>query len=273
MTTPRLLAHLEAEPRRRSNAERVYLRRQALSRDARYLVLTAILRRYFRRLAAEAAKRVERDLYAASAEAAALKEADFIPADSARGLWMAISPAAGEAARQGAAAADEFFEQAAGLLPDPEERRAFGRIAARQGERITGIDETTRRMVRGALARSAEQGASLHDTTLAVRNVISSPWRSAMIARTELGFANAAANSMVWEEHGVEFVEISDGINCGWSSHNDPEHANGLVVTREEYEQTPLAHPNCVRLALPMLSGMLSSRVARRGARAVRLRR
>lgn len=44
---------------------------------------------------------------------------------------------------------------------------------------------------------------------------------------------------------GTEWFIVSDGPSCGWSSHRDPEKANGKTV---HYKQiVPFAHPNCVR--------------------------
>jgi len=40
---------------------------------------------------------------------------------------------------------------------------------------------------------------------------------------------------------------VSDGDDCGWTQHSDPEKANGKVVTAEEALKYPIAHPNCTR--------------------------
>jgi len=46
---------------------------------------------------------------------------------------------------------------------------------------------------------------------------------------------------------GVGRYEVFDGPNCGWSTHNDPQRAHGLIVTREEAEAHLISHPNCRR--------------------------
>jgi hypothetical protein len=51
----------------------------------------------------------------------------------------------------------------------------------------------------------------------------------------------------------VRHVTIFDGAACGWLDHEDPDKANGKVVSVDEFEANPYAHPNCVRSAVPIL--------------------
>lgn len=41
--------------------------------------------------------------------------------------------------------------------------------------------------------------------------------------------------------------------NCGWTSHDDPDLADGSTRTLEEAEAYPIAHPGCRRITLPRL--------------------
>jgi hypothetical protein len=41
--------------------------------------------------------------------------------------------------------------------------------------------------------------------------------------------------------------------NCGWTFHDDGDLADGSRRTIAELRETPLSHPNCVRLGLPVL--------------------
>lgn len=50
---------------------------------------------------------------------------------------------------------------------------------------------------------------------------------------------------------GVQFMEVTDGVGCGWANHEDIEKADGRVVTLQEAVDTPLSHPNCVRRFYP----------------------
>jgi hypothetical protein len=48
-------------------------------------------------------------------------------------------------------------------------------------------------------------------------------------------------------------MRCTDGDDCGVTSHDDPEKANGREFTLEEAEAYPLAHPNCVRQFTPIV--------------------
>jgi len=42
-------------------------------------------------------------------------------------------------------------------------------------------------------------------------------------------------------------IVVSDGPDCGWTYHEDPEKADGMVVSIAEARANPIAHPHCVR--------------------------
>lgn len=46
---------------------------------------------------------------------------------------------------------------------------------------------------------------------------------------------------------GVLYWEVFDGPKCGWTFHDDPEPANGKIVTIDEAGQWAIGHPNCRR--------------------------
>ncbi len=46
---------------------------------------------------------------------------------------------------------------------------------------------------------------------------------------------------------GIEWVEVFDGPNCGWSSHDDGDKANGTIRTLEDAKEHSLSHPRCAR--------------------------
>lgn len=79
-------------------------------------------------------------------------------------------------------------------------------------------------------------------------------YRSETIARTEVktaqnksAVANYRANPL------VTGLQVFDGDDCGWTSHDDPEKADGKVVTFDEADANPLAHPRCVRSFGPIV--------------------
>jgi hypothetical protein len=77
-------------------------------------------------------------------------------------------------------------------------------------------------------------------------------------ARTALTFqavttANTAAARTALDELGTPFVEIRDGADCGWTSHDDPDRANRTLRTVQDALAHPVAHPNCQRELLPRM--------------------
>lgn len=72
--------------------------------------------------------------------------------------------------------------------------------------------------------------------------------RAYLIALTETGNAfNRSAIESYRASGLVDFVEVFDGPDCGWSQHNDPELAHGSVRTLDQAKARPLAHPRCQR--------------------------
>ncbi|MFJ8430470.1 hypothetical protein ACIQ9P_04100 [Kitasatospora sp. NPDC094019] len=68
---------------------------------------------------------------------------------------------------------------------------------------------------------------------------------AATLARTAVAYN--AGTLTVAREHGVEFVEVFDGFDCGWTSHPDPDKAVRTLRTVEEAAERPIAHPRCTR--------------------------
>lgn len=72
--------------------------------------------------------------------------------------------------------------------------------------------------------------------------------RSYLIALTETGNAfNKSAIAGYRDSGLVDFVEVFDGSECGWTSHDDPDKAHGKIVTLDEAADHPLSHPRCQR--------------------------
>ncbi len=81
-------------------------------------------------------------------------------------------------------------------------------------------------------------------------------YRSETIARTETKTAQNWSTVEAYEKSDVvESLLVFDGDDCGWTSHDDPDKANGKVVSFEEARQYPLAHPRCVRNFAPRVRG------------------
>ncbi|MEU6934313.1 phage minor capsid protein [Streptomyces sp. NPDC046374] len=48
-------------------------------------------------------------------------------------------------------------------------------------------------------------------------------------------------------EAGVTMVEVFDGLDCGWTSHQDSDKATRTLRTVEEAAEWPISHPRCRR--------------------------
>ncbi|MFD9443410.1 hypothetical protein [Streptomyces sp. NPDC060001] len=78
-------------------------------------------------------------------------------------------------------------------------------------------------------------------------------WARSAITWQAVTAANTAAARTALDELGTQFVEISDGADCGWLEHNDPDRANRTLRTVQDALAHPVAHPNCQRELLPRL--------------------
>lgn len=72
-----------------------------------------------------------------------------------------------------------------------------------------------------------------------------------MSMRTTANRAYNTGAAQAAKRLGMQFLSVSDGPGCGWTFHADPETANGKVVTIDEAQAYPLAHPNCQRSFSP----------------------
>lgn len=46
---------------------------------------------------------------------------------------------------------------------------------------------------------------------------------------------------------GVAMVEVFDGLDCGWTAHQDTDKASRSVRTVEDAAEWPISHPRCRR--------------------------
>ena len=121
------------------------------------------------------------------------------------------------------------------------------------GERITQLDETTRDSVRDLLQSTLEshESESKQDLAGRIRDLdpyAFSPSRALTIARTETATAHGHGAGLAYQQNGIAHVEISDG-----DDDDECAEADGQIWTVDEYLAEPIAHPNCVRSAAPVL--------------------
>lgn len=80
--------------------------------------------------------------------------------------------------------------------------------------------------------------------------------RALTIARTETANAyNLGTIERYRATSLVDKVNVFDGPSCGWTTHSDPELANGKKVTLDEAAAHPISHPNCQRAFGARVSG------------------
>jgi hypothetical protein len=73
-----------------------------------------------------------------------------------------------------------------------------------------------------------------------------------MLLRTKTAMASNYGTLFRGVEQGAQVVKISDGIDCGLVSHNDPDKADGLILPAGHALLYPISHPNCVRTLEPL---------------------
>jgi hypothetical protein len=68
---------------------------------------------------------------------------------------------------------------------------------------------------------------------------------SATLAKSAVAYNAGTLNRA--QEAGVSVVEVFDGADCGWASHQDTDKANGTLRSVQEAAERPIAHPRCRR--------------------------
>ncbi|GAA1154405.1 hypothetical protein F4556_005011 [Kitasatospora gansuensis] len=71
-------------------------------------------------------------------------------------------------------------------------------------------------------------------------------WAEAAL-HTRAAVATNTGTLAVAREHGISHVEVSDGYDCGWTSHPDPDKATRTLRSVEEAAEWPISHPRCNR--------------------------
>ena len=227
------------------HARMLALRIDALRRRFEPLV-AAILRRFFGHQANRAVER-----WAAGLEP--------IPADDAWRLYRALEPVLyGTAHAVGNAVAPSV-----GVSPYVDTDPILLGHLASSAQRVRRVTEETRSAIRRELLIGGERHYSPYQIATGVpkddyrglRAVVSETYRgrAETIARTEVALAAAASAADRYGVAGVAEVDIRDGEGCGWLRHDDPDKANGTRRLLSDYIQTPLSHPNCRRIAIPVL--------------------
>jgi len=186
-----------------------------------------------------------------------------------------------------AATIAEHFEMPIGImLEDPLARDMIRNWATRKG--LADIEEQTRQAIMAALADGRADGDGADDLARRIRGYVEGremypgvyqeafdrakkrgwgdqaaeragdraarQYRSETIARTETKIAQNRSSILAYRTNPVvTALRVFDGDDCGWTSHDDDEKADGKIVTFDEADAYPLAHPRCVRSFAPVV--------------------
>lgn len=73
-----------------------------------------------------------------------------------------------------------------------------------------------------------------------------------MVIRSQSAIAYNTGTINEARRHGIEYAVIGDGMDCGWTRHEDGDKANGKVVPLEEALENTISHPRCRRNISPL---------------------
>lgn len=141
-------------------------------------------------------------------------------------------------------------------LLDQVNERAVSWAKEHSAELVTGLDETTKDLVRTLTTEALEQGWSNDRLADELEDSEAfSEARAERIARTETAFADVQGNVMGWRESGL--VESKQWILGNNSCDECQALADEIVPLDEPFsngDDAPPAHPNCVCDVVPITS-------------------
>ena len=186
--------------------------------------------------------------YTAAAEETLALVDSFLPAEAKAVL---ASPGASNGASPTALVPTQA-RQASAIV------KAIHSLGAR---RVVLINDVTRAAIQQVIAEGFDKGLSRYqiaegtDDFVGLKDVVDEFYlgRAKTIARTETAWASNTAAADRYEERGVTKIEILDGDECGWTSHDDSDRAHGSIRSPDDVRDHPVAHPNCVRVPVPTL--------------------
>ncbi|WP_435245104.1 hypothetical protein [Streptomyces tendae] len=76
-------------------------------------------------------------------------------------------------------------------------------------------------------------------------------WARAALAAQSVTVANTGALTASTTDLEARWVEVTDGPECGWTSHPELDRAHGTLRSAEEAATYPIAHPGCLRRFIP----------------------
>lgn len=76
-------------------------------------------------------------------------------------------------------------------------------------------------------------------------------WAAAALSWQGVATANHGAINTARDELGADWMQVTDGPECGWVNHPDTDHADGTLRSLDECAAYPSAHHGCIREFLP----------------------
>lgn len=76
-------------------------------------------------------------------------------------------------------------------------------------------------------------------------------WARSAFAYQAAFTANHGAINTARLDLGAQWMEVRDGDECGWVSHEDTDHADGTIRSVEDCSAYPIAHHGCRRQLFP----------------------
>ncbi|MEH0660993.1 hypothetical protein QA860_25325 [Streptomyces stelliscabiei] len=126
----------------------------------------------------------------------------------------------------------------------------FYRAAREAARREVPLLAAGNMTVKQAAKNLAVRLAAEHNLTHVVyRNGARVPVRAWAVAATlaKSAVAYNAGTLNRTRQAGVTRVEVFDGLDCGWTTHQDTDKANRTVRTIEDAAEWPISHPRCRR--------------------------
>ncbi|MFB7649473.1 hypothetical protein ACFC0S_16460 [Streptomyces sp. NPDC056084] len=108
---------------------------------------------------------------------------------------------------------------------------------------------------RAAEPPTAAELAALHplDTVTYARGAQHpvASWARTALAAQGISAANTGALTATTADLDAQWVQVIDGPECGWTSHDELDRAHDTLRSADEAASYPIAHPGCLRRFIP----------------------
>lgn len=130
-----------------------------------------------------------------------------------------------------------------------------------------GVKASTKRFIRDVIRIQTQRGAVTGKTAVQIAKEVTALVRDKgihsvtysggrrvglasyadMAVRTKTAVSYNASALLHARRSSVSFIEVFDGVACGWTYHNDPDTANGSIRPLDEAMGNVISHPRCRR--------------------------